>query len=349
MSHVRQPSREALELERSLAGLDAGSIPAGRTAAVTERLDRAWFWLAWGGGGPRVPNSLPFGTATELHWDPPVLSFLLVRRGTKYEKLERWRVDTGTWRRGRTVLERHEYVPEPTPAELAADALAAELAPLIASHQSDPRLHWSKAGRVRVRIRRIFDVRTNRDSTWWRAMLDSRIGRRLQGSGWQRENNGWWEPAGFWRTPAGRRRTANQLARAIVSGDRDDRLAWVDQVTVKIRFTRVKGTCGARLPPGWRDKLLSAITRGLGQSGWLRRDQESFTYQPPPGVVGWLRSFRGVGKVCLCLACGPGTATGSEQRLHIDAIRPQGQSCHTCGRVMVTPVLDGLPERYGRR
>jgi hypothetical protein len=349
MTRIQRLSPDAVEFGQSLAALEPGPIPAASAAEVLERLDRVWFWLGWHGGGPRMPSSLPFGEATDLHWDPPVLSFQLVRRGTKYEKLERWRIDTGTWRRGFTVLERHEYVPEPTPAELAADAMAAELAPLIASRQPDPRLHWTKAGRVRVRIRRIFDVRTNRQSTWWRAKLDSRIGRHLPRRKWRLRNNGWWEPAGFWRTPAGRRWTARQLARAIVSRRWDDRLVWVDRSTVKVHFTRVPGSPRTNIPPGWCEELLGDIARKLGRSGWVLRDQESFAFQPPAGVVGWLQSYRGVGLVSLCLACGPGSPPGSGQPIHIDTVRPQGQSCHRCGRVMVTPVLDGLPERYGRR
>lgn len=346
MTRVQQPSPEAVELDRCLAALDAGPVPPDRATEVIERLDRAWSWLTYYGLGPHMPGSLSFREATDVHWEPPVLSFQLVRRGTKYEKLERWTVDTHTWRRGFKVLERQEFV---TPAQLAADALAAELAPLIASRQPDPRLHWTKAGRVRVRIRRIFDVKANRESTRWRAMIDSRIGRHLQRTRWRLRNDGWWEPAGFWRTPAGRRCIAGQLARAIMSGRHDLRLDWVDRSTVNVRFKRVTRTRRTNIPEQWRNELLGDIARELRRSGWVPREQESFIYQEPFGVVGWMRSYRGVGRVCLCLACAPACAPGSSEPIHIDAVRPQGQSCHTCGGVMVTPVLDGLPEWYERR
>lgn len=134
------------------------TIPPGDivdTARIEDLLAAAWDQLQGDCGG--MQGYKLRGRMEDVQWSPPILSFVIERHGgtvlgSGYAELQSWAVDVNS---GRATLDdrpRKRWVGGPRNSPLKVAPIAAEIAELIKSGKSDPRLKWKSADEVRILI-----------------------------------------------------------------------------------------------------------------------------------------------------------------------------------------------------
>jgi hypothetical protein len=189
------PGNLRLTLKR-LQSLPPGPLPLRMRRLVARGLYRGWYALQ----GPGSRRSWVLGQADEIHWDPPLLTFQVwFRCGPwhgRWHDLQRWTVDLERRRRSIALVERRPYHWRDVYKEFRTGLIAEELARMVRTKRRDPRLHWSKKGRVRLQIREVLPRLARRIVQGRRGGIEDAMSGRLSRAGIRRGNNGWW---GHWR------------------------------------------------------------------------------------------------------------------------------------------------------
>ena len=141
------------QLETILGGLSAGLVNESDTSRVEGFLAEHWDQLVevvdGGMQGFKVRDR-----TEKMQWQPPVLRFTIERHGgfvlgSSRATLQPWVFDTALHvaRFGEAgYRQRHPRSPR-----LDVEGIAVELAPLILGHREDPRLQWTRNGKVSVK------------------------------------------------------------------------------------------------------------------------------------------------------------------------------------------------------
>jgi hypothetical protein len=176
------------DLRRYLATLPPG--PIKDDATLRRLLSEAWSAFAVDLG---PSDTAKVWRAEGFEWRPPVLAFDIERHGgtvlgSTRAELQHWEADveTGT---ARFVREGRRQL---YPIQQAFDTArpADELAEAIRERRADPRLTWSKNGRVRVRTSTVLPEACKQTTEGRRKRLIRDLTKRLPD--WTRRGS-WWE------------------------------------------------------------------------------------------------------------------------------------------------------------
>ena len=141
------------QLGTILVALNTGHLNDTDTSRVEVFLSKHWDQLFEDSGGGMQGFKVR-GRTEEMEWQPPVLRFTIERhggfvQGSSRAELQTWEFDTalhvarfgeGGYRQKRSMSPR-----------LDVDGIAVEMAPLILGRREDPRLQWTRNGKVSVK------------------------------------------------------------------------------------------------------------------------------------------------------------------------------------------------------
>lgn len=136
------------------------------------------------------------GRAYEFDWQPSMLTFNIERHGaivvggSSRAERQRWEVDVK--RRTATVETRGYAQVRPRSPVFKTGPVAAELTDAIVNRRNDPRLRWSKAGKVQVRMKEVLPAGPKETTEGRQKRLNSDLQERLAPLGWTRSSAGWW-------------------------------------------------------------------------------------------------------------------------------------------------------------
>jgi hypothetical protein len=175
------------DLERYLAEGPEGPVPDLDTLAGL--LASCWHELA-GSRESRMSGRKLLGRIESAEWRPPVIDFVIERHGgtalgSSRAEVQRWSVDVAARTAARSSAGRRQV--RPMQMRLNVRPLADELAHLIASRAPDPRLKWSRDGRVTVRIGKVLpeDSAVKQTLLGRRRRLRNQLEQKLAERGWR--------------------------------------------------------------------------------------------------------------------------------------------------------------------
>ena len=136
--------------------------------------------------------------ACRFEWEPPILSFEIERHGAMLaggsSRAERqvWHVDVEK-AVADTIVVGYVQVEKRSPV-FKTGPVAEELAEAIINCRNDPRLQWSKTGKVQVRTDKVLPAGRKQTTEGRRKRLNRDLEKRLAPLGWSRGRTGWWVP-----------------------------------------------------------------------------------------------------------------------------------------------------------
>jgi hypothetical protein len=170
-----------------------GTIPAEQQSEVLSLLFGCWDDLVGSDAGGMTKDDIVFLRCENLSWDPPVLSFKIVRHGgvlegSKRGDVQAWDVDVTQATATFAVAGRRQL--RPNDGRLDVNAVAYEIAAIVIEFRDDRRVVRSGSKRIRILIGKVI-LRTSKQTTAGRRR---RFTKRLEGllapNGWRRQAAG---------------------------------------------------------------------------------------------------------------------------------------------------------------
>jgi hypothetical protein len=177
-----------------------GLLQIGQPAKNLEVIGMlATCWEGLEGSGEESMGGYKVDRAECLEWTPPTLTFVVERHGARAfsstrAELQRWNVDLDKGTASCYAAGYRQLDKRSPPWD--AEAVAAELAPLVLDGKEDPRLKWLREGKNRVQLRTPLIVpdygsgpkQTTADR---RRRLFAALEKLLASTGWIRTLNTW--------------------------------------------------------------------------------------------------------------------------------------------------------------
>ena len=140
------------QLGTILAGIGTGILNEPDTSQVEGFLAENWDELIGESVGGMQGYKV-IGRTEEMQWQAPVLSFKIERHGrtvlgSSRAELQRWQLDTADC----VATFNGDSYRQKRPKNLILDieSIAREIAPVILERRKDPRLQWTRTGKVRI-------------------------------------------------------------------------------------------------------------------------------------------------------------------------------------------------------
>lgn len=176
------------QLLEYLMSIQAGSI--SDTAKLETLLATCWDEFA-GSKAEGMADYKLHGRVDDVHWNPPVLTFVIERHGETVlgsTRAERhiWMLNVDT-RTASCQSVGHRQV-RPMQARLDIGPIAEEIVQLIIGYQKDERLRWNKDGSVRVQIGKVLPEGSAVKQTLngRRRRFQQTVDELLSNAGWQK-------------------------------------------------------------------------------------------------------------------------------------------------------------------
>jgi hypothetical protein len=174
------------KLKNHLTGLVPGEI--ADTADLERLLAASWGDFAGSGDGGMESYKL-LGRMEDVHWEPPILLFVIERHGgtvcgSTRAELQHWEVNLDTMTVEITKVGRRQL--EPMARRIDVEPIKNDLVQKILAGEEDPRLRWIEAGMVQVVLAWIFP-----DGSGYKQTVEGRrrrVGRILEA---ELECHGW--------------------------------------------------------------------------------------------------------------------------------------------------------------
>lgn len=181
-------------LHEHLESLRPGVVE--RVELLLPVLEKAWPALQGGDECGMKPRKL--SRAQKFEWQPPFLRFEIERHGamaaggSSRAERQMWDVNVEEATADAYVVGYVQtYKRSPV---FKTDSVAEELAEFIVNGRADPRLRWSKAGKVQVRMEKILPAGPKQTTAGRQKRLNRDLEKRLVPLGWSRGRTGWWAP-----------------------------------------------------------------------------------------------------------------------------------------------------------
>jgi hypothetical protein len=339
------------DLSGRLEEFPDGEITEPAATALLSEVTRAGLLRAPG----RPFHGLHYQDLHAMEWRAGVLRLRASFSRDYYRYTDEWALDLPAAAARLVAREREPLVQPRIQRRLDVGPIAVELATAILRRRRDPRLQWSRLGRVRVVTREALPASGNWTLRGRRRRLLGEIMYRLSRRGWRSASLGWFEPPGYPASAASvpLAALAESLAASVASGAADPRLRGdpVEWRRFRVRMQVVFGRGTSQRRELRIADFTEHMAAVMGADGWVLCEDGWWRPGEPAGQVGWLCSYFGVGSYALCRGCGlrrPLTAAGraSSRPLHIDDVRPHPQRCKWCRRTIVHGLVPELRERY---
>jgi len=148
-------------------------------AALEALLSQCWHELKLEGDEGGMDGYKLIGRMENVVWNPPVLTFRIERRGgtvygSVYAEIQAWTVDVEKGTASCAASAGRRMVGE-RDKPFEAGAAARQIADLITSRKSDPRLEWKTATKVRILVGKVvpatnLQTSTARRKRFWQAL-----------------------------------------------------------------------------------------------------------------------------------------------------------------------------------
>ena len=140
------------QLRTILAGIGTGTLDKPDTSQVEGFLAENWDELARESVGGMQGYKVN-GRTEEMQWQPPVLGFKIERhggaeKGSSRAEMQYWEFDVGRCIINHVVAGNRQLRKMNTRLDIAG--IAEEIAQLILQRRCDPRLQWTRNGKVRI-------------------------------------------------------------------------------------------------------------------------------------------------------------------------------------------------------
>jgi hypothetical protein len=337
------------ELRRRLDSIPAGPVPTPVATALLRRAERGELLRAPG----RDTALRWFAVLHGADWCPPMLT-LRAAPPPEVSGIDTWRLDLSSGAVTLTTEQRPHPSLSPIRPRLRLAPIAEDLVAAILERRREPRLEWSRLGRVRVRMREALPPAGSWTTRSRRKRVHLLVSRSLEARGWRSTALHWIEPPELLATSVRSSPdvAARVIAACILCCAADPRLQWAsDRGRVRLKVGVLFGGMGRRRRKAIEDELTDHLRGLLGSQRWVLGDDGWWERGLPGGAVGWLCWWRWSGRFVLCFSCGstrpqvdPGRS--GSVLLTIDEVRPHPQRCRRCHRTVVEGILPTLPERY---